>query len=68
MLQDVASVCDVSCQEKRLEESDQQVCETQDAIKEPLQRLLQAVAVRKGKKSTFTYATFTPGSAMRAFQ
>uniref|UniRef100_A0AAX7UPX0 Nesprin-1 spectrin repeats region domain-containing protein n=1 Tax=Astatotilapia calliptera TaxID=8154 RepID=A0AAX7UPX0_ASTCA len=45
VLGEISAVCDISAQEERLEQNDQQVLKMQGSILEPLEQLLQAVVV-----------------------
>ncbi len=45
VLDEISAVCDMSGQQERLDQNDQQVQEMQDRIIEPLEQLLQAVGV-----------------------
>lgn len=48
-LAEISAVCDVSAQEERLDQRDQQVQEMQQTIVEPLDQLQQAAAVKTQK-------------------
>lgn len=53
VLAEISAVCDISAQEQRLEHNDQQVLKMQRSVLEPLEQLLQAVAVRMLKLEAF---------------
>lgn len=46
VLAEISAVCDISIQEDRLDQNDQQVHTMQRSVLEPLKQLLQAVGVR----------------------
>lgn len=46
VLAEISAVCDISMQEERLDQYDQEVHKMQRKILEPLEQLLQAVVVR----------------------
>ncbi|XP_062293145.1 nesprin-2 isoform X5 [Scomber scombrus] len=45
VLAEISAVCDISIQEDRLDQNDQQVCTMQRSVLEPLKQLLQAVGM-----------------------
>lgn len=53
VLAEISAVCDISAQEERLEQNDQQVLKMQGNILGPLEQLLQAVVVRMLTLQTF---------------
>lgn len=50
VLQEISAVCDMSTQEKKLDQNDQQVHKMQSKIVQPLEQLLQAVVVNNFSK------------------